>query len=304
MIFYCLLLACGDISTAPIDHKKKGFFEASLISFHELDGHLLAVGPMDNLLVLFDSQGKEIARLEESQPAGAKLAVPTIMGITENRILVVSNGKDILVFDHGLKPVEASYPPLQMMIMSGRHLKADEFMLYTFGNEEHALTHVALENGAWQKKGALMPVVFSSEEPNQPAMPTSWVAVQGDLAFAWTPIVMGEDRYHIDVFDTAGISTAEQVLVFENRIDDLRGFTGSWPYLMMASPYGDRYAVLVLLADPTTFAFQSRWLDIFSEQGDFKERREIDKNTELKPVAGTRRLLAMNTTSLLLEKYP
>ena len=276
----------------PIELRAQGFEDTNFIAFQKLGEKLLVVGLRDNVVALFEPDGSLAAKVEN-------LSFPLVFGATGGELLLVSGGR-LAVYDLGLQPKEAHYPTLTFGLMKGRALGDGRFMLYTFGNGSHALTQIALENGAWKVERELFPISFGEAlAEGQPGAPKTWVTTHDETVFVWTPLVMGDTGYLVDVFEVPDSGSETQIMALRNRIDDADQFEGNWPYMISAARFGRKFAVMTLLVNPQTSDFSSRWIDIFSEQGDFVERRAVGKTVDMKPLEGSRQAVLVDGDTMV-----
>ena len=309
MIIILCMLNFADLKIDHINLKNHNFADPNFISFHRVADRVLVIGTMGHQIALIDADGKLVAKVDHTNANPDQWQSPRLLGVTGDRIYLSVFDKEVVavnvkVFDHQLKAQKSSYPPLTTPALAGSVLSKDAFLLFTFGNAPHALTHVALEDGAWQVKREMILIEYG--EPQQEGFagpPKSYVTTHHGRAFVWKPPLMGQDRYQIDIYAINGSGKEEQVMALQNEIGDLAGFEGSWPYLMSACRFGEGYATLILLADPETFEPKGRWLEIFNAQGELLERRKMSHTTELKPLAGTNQSLVLDNTSMVLKSF-
>ncbi len=302
ILFY--FWALGNAEPSAIDLQRHGFTDANFISFYAVGERILAVGTPVNQVALFEPNGDLVALLDESSAEADVWATPLGLGVTKQEILLISNGREILGFDHDLKPNGAAYPPLTMGTMGGASLGDDRFLLFTFGNESHGLTLVSREQRQWKVGARLFPMEYQEGQPEgQPPAPKFWLSVHQGFAFKWRPLVKGETNYHIDVFDISRGSEEEQVAVLRAELKDIPDFDEYWPALVSAGRLENQFAIGLLLLDSQTFAPVLRRVDLYDAGGAFQERRALPKTLDLKPLQGANRLLALDTESMLLKSY-
>lgn len=304
MYILLFLWALGSADSIGIDLMRHGFTDANFIGFYAVGKRILVVGTTLNQVGLFERNGELVTLLDEASVKPEAWVTPLGLGVTEQEILLVSGGRKVLAFDHQLKPVASSYPALTKSMMAGEALGGDRFLLFTFINESHGLTRVALSKGEWRVKREMFPMEYAENQPEgQPPAPKFWLTFHHGRAFQWHPLVMGDKQYQIDVFDISGEGEEEQVAVLQNSLEDVPGIDESWPALVSATRLGNQLAVGLLLLDPQTFAPLLRRVDIFDENGAFQERREQPKTLDLKPLQGTDQVLALDTESMILKSY-
>ena len=294
MILLPLFLA----PAGPIDLGAHGFRDGNFISFQAVGERLLVIGTLDHRLALLETDGSLVAEVApgERDPAWNN---PFLLGVTDTRILVAMGTREVRCFDHSLQPIACDYPSLPVGQTRGDALAEDELLLFTFGTETHAITHLKLAEEAWKVHRSLVPIpTRPAEQEGFPPMPERFASYQQGRVFVWDPLLPGETRYTIEVYAVGRVGPAEQVMALQQELPELEGKQGA---LTAASLLGKGYAVAALVIEPGSFAPAARTLDIFAADGSLQEHRKLDVGKDLKPLGGSDRALLLEIETLILH---
>ncbi|MDJ0842388.1 MAG: hypothetical protein QNK37_38155 [Acidobacteriota bacterium] len=303
MITLLLLLSFVDLPDTGINLRAHGFADTNFISFQQMKTGLLVVGTLDHQIALFDAGGKLLVRYAAGDH-DPEWQNPFLLGVTESRVLFATGARAVKSFDFNLKPVPNTYPPLNKGMMRGRALGKDQFLLFTYGTEKHALTHIALEEGGWRVKREMIPMEYKeTEQEGFPPMPAKLMQFHNGRTFVWSGLTLGEDRYLVEVYAAGEKGPAEIVMALQNTLGDLPDFEGHWPVVMGPTRFGSGYAVPLMLADPAQGKAVSRVVDIFTAQGELKERRKLPKTVDLKPLGGADSVVTLDQETSVLKSF-
>jgi len=284
-------------SWPPISLAEAGFKDANFVSFHRVGQDLLVVGPADNLVALFDADGKLVARLTKAS-FGA-LSSPLPLGVTKEHILLVSNGTQVQGFDHRLRPVPHPYKNLPLVMIGSSYIGHGFFLANTYGCGPHAVTILSFD-GSWSVIQQLIPLQYNESKTDVPATPTSWVTVHGKLGFQWVPMEIGAEQYQAQIYDLAE-GAKKPRLVLSHAVGAPEPSGVYWPYLTEAFQKGDHFLVCLVLANAQTGKVMARYLDSFTPEGKFLKRRNMPLSRELRQVYGDQTILCLDNESMKLK---
>jgi len=163
MIHYMTLffLAGGPYFEVSMDDL--GFYEPGL-QLYQYQNHFLFVSSLDHGLALVDAKGRVIHKYEKDGLGPKELHYPYVLGISED-ILIVSDLKNVIMFDNELKPTTGHYPCLPPSVASGSSIlhgyvlsKSQYCLIHkAWSSRSKGITNLSFETGYWLETDTFFP---------------------------------------------------------------------------------------------------------------------------------------------------
>jgi hypothetical protein len=202
---FLILVFSQDIQLSELDLHPA----ASVRLFAVDEDRLLITHFQNGVLYLIDKKGEVLARYEKQGQGPGELHRHWVLGVTEDQILVCSNNRHIIAFDHSLRLLERqTYPPLPSRLSgyySYGHYANESFYLRQGRFKPYLIMRIALQNEQWvvldnhfptgQTKDDLRDIMRGSYTGKP------YAHISGDDLFVapnGTPV--GQDHYQIEVF--------------------------------------------------------------------------------------------------------
>ncbi len=293
MLSLTLLLA---FSGLKIDLDEGRFYNPSSLSLFQFGSGYLLCSYAEAALALFDEKGALVKRYGKKGEGPREILMPTVIGLRQDRFIVLSNHRKLLVFDKDLKPDPTAYPPLspnlsRHLFIGGFALDETALLLYHSGLSainKNLVTGVKLTDGQWRATDGYLPQTDLTKE----TLPRSLLLARnlalrprGPYLFLHrNAILRDEDYYEVNMHQRSSESAMALTGVFLADLSQVAPFdhdTLCYPEDVLC----DDRQVIVRLKNTR----EQEWLyDFFDHDGTF--RRRVASNTLLIPCQNAKKI--------------
>lgn len=268
----CLLSAPEPVFER-LDLDELGFYHAFSLDTYKVEEHFLIVGAMENLLVLIDAQGNELARYDEAGPGPLELEFPDFIGVANNEILI-TNKRRVMRFDLQLKPNQTNLPSLPIRNFQGFPYNGQSFFIAPPSRSGVLAMELEATEKGWRILDEFFPFTY---KPGRLGYPCA--NFHGLKVYHCKSPRVKEPYYEIDYYS-----------FLKNKKPDLTLYASiegmsSHDVVVYASttfPYGDYHVVEVQQADRETLALLANFYDLFDKDG--KHIKRIPREGEPRPI--------------------
>jgi len=245
------------------------------------------VGYREGVVLKLDMSGKLEARYEAAGLGPMELEHPSIFGVNDEGVFLLTQQTRIVHLTHNLEPMGIDYPRLPFRVFKGISTGPGRFLADSpLAPTPAAVTELTLENGQWhigRHTGPMAPRLGTRyEDLVWHNAENGWVFVYvGTLAnqnTIFSPQNIARDTYSVKAYRSHAGDT-EPVLVLQSNVKNLLPDQGLLSIAeVIARPNG--FAVSLRATTPKLEVTGS-WIDLFDAKGKQVSRITSDKSFQL-----------------------
>ena len=273
----------------PINLEDLECFDTSALYVHALEeGRSLWSCSSEHLLVILDKDGDVLHHYKKKGKGPDVIEYPSVLGITLERIFINSD-KRVQTFDHQLRLVENSLPPLNIRNLGGEYLGDNHFYLNPPFHDKIGIRIITPGTDEWQITSSFLATPW--EFPEQP---TTTVMYRHTVRGANGYFYYGRDvdkikirgDYQIEVYQKAKGQEPEMIQMLTSRLDGFPEWGLGKAFASEAIRVGDHYVVRVGFAKFNPYQALATYLDFYNELGKLIHRQKFQGSHFMMPIHG------------------
>ncbi|CAM2006384.1 hypothetical protein [Acanthopleuribacter pedis] len=282
---FCLLLMSlwmGEFSFS-YDQMSDGF----RAKVFQVGDHYVVVGKKGHELYRLNQTGQTTHAYTRSGQGPKELFYPWILGVHADKVLCVSNRKQVLAFNADLVPDDRAVPALPADLAAGAMVYGINagpdtiWLLHTaFSNQNHLVTEMVLTDGAWRQTAAYLqrpPAETGLSHMEQKARRLMVTSHNGHIFKTRVTGSQADDTYQVSVYNRASLPRGEEVMVLVGDISEPAPIKGGVT-LMSEQTLKTQTGYTVLFRaknDDLNGEPFALFADHFDHQGTFIQRRKL-----------------------------
>jgi len=294
MIHFAILLMGGGFETLHLDELE--IYQSNLFSINKVgDGYLIS-SDFDNRLCLVDSLGNEVVSYFRKGHGPNELFHQVVLGITDTAILVLSDERQVIHFNHKLEPQKKTFPPFPLRSWGGVNVKPNLFLVFSSkGAPSFGLTEMGLIRGEWKTMKKAFPIQLLRNH-----LPDRFLRYQNGFSFFF-PGRIKDDTYKIEIHQSGSEAKEDLVQILAADVEELHNPSrNNFIFLETMAKDNGYWAHMEIVNKDYQFA--KSYLDRFTEDGSFQGRREFDGKIKVICVYGGTEVFLLDREAMVLKR--
>ena len=252
------------------------------------EGRMLWSCTGEHLILILDENGDVRHRYDKRGQGPEELEYPTVLGVTPERIYISSETR-VQTFDHQLKLIPNSLPPLHILNLGGEYLGDNRFLLNPIFHDKTGIRVIEPGKDSWQVTATFLPTPW--ELPKQPTRTFSYRhTVRGANGYFFygrdVDKVKIRGDYQIEVYRLDKQEQPEMIQMLSARLDGFPEWGQGKAFASLAARVDKHYVVLVNFAVTRPYKGLATYLDFFNQLGELVHRRKFPGGRVMTSVHG------------------